>query len=88
MRAVDEDRLGTMAGLTRVIDFKGLCRDAVAAFEPHVPWTSGFLELRRDCYEAVGDPRLAAATRDVLDFISREGLPLQAGIQLPMAAVR
>ena len=88
VRAADEDRLGTMAGLTRVIDFRGLCRDAVGAFEPHVPWTSQFLGLRRDCYEAVGDPRLEAATRDIIDFISREGLPLETGIEVPAPRVQ
>jgi hypothetical protein len=84
VRAIDEDRLGTMANLTRVVDFPGLCRDAVGAFEPHVPWTGRFLGLRRDCYEAVGDPRLEIATRDIIEFMSAEGLPLESGIQVPM----
>ena len=48
--------------------------------EPFVPWNAFMLTLRRDCYEANGDPRLAVATRDLLRFYSREAVPLSAGL--------
>jgi len=41
-----------------------------------VPWTAPFLILRRDCYQATGDPRLATATRDLVDYFGHEPLPL------------
>ena len=32
--------------------------------------------MRRDCYQATNDPRLAAALRDLDEYFSREPLPL------------
>jgi hypothetical protein len=32
--------------------------------------------MRRDCYQQNNDPRLAAANRDLSDFIAREPLPI------------
>jgi hypothetical protein len=80
VRAADDARRLTAAWMTRVMDFPRLCRDAVAAFEPHVPWTADFLGLRHDCYEATHDPRLAAAARDVRRFVARNQAPLAARI--------
>jgi hypothetical protein len=76
IRAVDDVRLLTMMELATRFDFKGACTEPVAALEPHVPWTSTFLAQRRDCYQASGDPRLAAATRDLNDFFANEPQPL------------
>jgi len=78
--AVDEQRLLMVASLIRVADFPGLCRGAIAPFESHVPWTQGFLDLRRTCYAETSDRRLAHATRDLVEFVSREPLPLGTGI--------
>ena len=77
--AQQDARLASIATLTRVLNFKGLCRDAVGALEPHVPWTASFLKLRRDCYQAVRDPRLGLAAADLEDFVAHEttGLPIQ-----------
>jgi hypothetical protein len=74
--AVDTRRLLTAAGLAMRFDFKGACREPVGVLEPHVPWTATFLVMRRDCYQATGDPRLATATRDLNDFFAHEPLPL------------
>jgi hypothetical protein len=79
VRALQDERLATVAGLTERLNFKGLCRDAVAAFEPHVSWTRPFLTLRRNCYQAVGDPRLAVATRELEEFLAQESPTLGAG---------
>lgn len=77
---LEDDRRITRAALTRAVDFRGLCRQEAAALEPHIPWNQEFLTFRRDCYQALGDPRLASATRDLVDFLSDEPLPLAAGI--------
>jgi hypothetical protein len=74
--ASEEVRLTTRAELTRRVDFPGLCRQSVAALEPHVPWTESFLRLRRDCYAATGDPRLPAAERDLNEYLANAAQPL------------
>jgi tetratricopeptide (TPR) repeat protein len=76
LRALQDERLRTIAMLTRRADFSRLCRETIGALEPHVPWTSAFLSLRRDCYQAVGDPRLDTATRELDTFLSQEPHPL------------
>ncbi len=42
---------------------------AVAAYEPHPPWNRAFLEYRQAAYAAAGDPRAAAARRDLERFV-------------------
>jgi spermidine synthase len=76
--ATEEDRLIARAELTRRMDFSGLCRPAVEALEPHVPWIEGFLRLRRDCYQITNDSRLAAAERDLNEFLANAAQPLIA----------
>ena len=65
-----------MADLATRVDFKGMCREPLAALEPYVPWTRAFLVMRRDCYQATGDPRLAVALRELGEFLSGEPLPI------------
>ncbi|HKC56710.1 MAG TPA: fused MFS/spermidine synthase [Vicinamibacterales bacterium] len=81
VEAFDEQRLLTRTALARKADFKGLCRDAIGPLESHVPWTAPFLSTRRECYATIGDGRLAQATRDTLEFVSNEPLPLGTGIE-------
>jgi hypothetical protein len=76
LRALDETRLVTLTNLSRRSDFVGTCREPIGALEPHVPWTAGFLSIRRDCYLATADSRLSAATRDLDDYVAHEPLPL------------
>ncbi|MEO8257842.1 MAG: fused MFS/spermidine synthase [Acidobacteriota bacterium] len=78
IRALQDERLLTVATLTRLLDFDRQCRDAVAALEPHPPWSRSFLTLRRDCYRAVGDPRRGAAARDLDEFVARDPARLGA----------
>jgi hypothetical protein len=80
VKVADHRRLMAVALLTSHVDFKTLCADALAAFEPNVPWAGDFLALRRDCYAETGSARLAAATRDLNEYLSMEGLPLNAGV--------
>jgi spermidine synthase len=76
--ALDNMRLLTSAELSTKLDFNRACRAPIGALEPHVPWSASFLTLRRDCYAASGDPRLAVATADLNDFFRHEPLPLGA----------
>ncbi len=79
--ALDDQRGLTRIALARRADFKGLCRDAIAPFEGNVPWTGPFLSERRDCYATVGDSRLAQATRETIEFVANEPLPIGTGIE-------
>ena len=80
VKVADHRRRVAVAFLTSHVDFKALCVDAIGALEPNVPWAGDFLALRRDCYAETGDMRLAAATRELGEFLSMEGLPLNAGV--------
>ena len=48
--------------------------------EPWIPWTSGFLRVRMDTYEAVNHPKLPDAVIDFVEFESFEPKPLGRGL--------
>ena len=48
------------------------CREAVAPFEPYVPWRADVLRFRANCYEGTRDARAAAARADLLEFQRQE----------------
>jgi predicted membrane-bound spermidine synthase len=48
------------------------CREAVAPFEPYVPWRADVLRFRAICYERTRDPRAFAARADVEEFRRQE----------------
>jgi hypothetical protein len=85
--AVNEQRLMTRTKLAQVADFKGLCRDAIAPLEQYVPWNAAYLSMRRDCYAMTGDSRLTQATRDVVDYVAMEPLPLNSGLPATQSLV-
>jgi spermidine synthase len=41
-------------------------------YEPHVLWEQKFLEVRKDCYNAIHDPKAAQATRDFDEFMKHQ----------------
>ena len=47
-------------------------RAAIASYEPHVVWRRQFLELRKDCYNGLNDPRAPQASRDLNEFDRHE----------------
>jgi hypothetical protein len=79
LRALQDERLAVLAVLSRLVAFEASCTTAVGALEPHVPWTLPFLTLRRDCYAATGDARVAVAARDLRTLIAHEPASLKAG---------
>jgi spermidine synthase len=76
VRSVDEARMLTAAELATRLDFASFCRQPVGGLEPFAPWNQDFLRMRQQCYLATSDPRLAGATLDLQEFLSREPLPL------------
>ena len=46
--------------------------NAITPYEPHVVWRRQFLELRKDCYVAMNDPRATGARRDLDKFMRNE----------------
>jgi spermidine synthase len=82
LRSLDDVRLTTAAALVMRTPSQPLCREAVAALEPFVPWRRDFLTIRRDCYLATGDTRLTAANRDLGEFLSAEAARLGSLIQV------
>ena len=80
VKVADIRRRVAVAFLTSYVDFKGMCAGAIGALEPNVPWAADFLALRRNCYAETGDVRLTAATKELGEYLSMEGLHLDAGV--------
>ena len=47
---------------------------ALNALEPNIVWNRQFLEIRKNAYAAVQDPRAAQAARDLDEFMRSEPL--------------
>ena len=80
--AQEETRLTTLANVTHSTGFAETCQKPIGAFEPHTPWETGFLTLRRDCYAATSDPRLAVAERELNEYAAAEPMPFRAGLRV------
>jgi hypothetical protein len=78
----EEQRRAAALEVARWID-KHRCgertREALRAFEPHVPWNEGHLRLRARCYEENRHPLSADAIRDLEDFLSDVEVPFGVG---------
>lgn len=71
----DTDRIGTLLTIGFYLDgykARAYSLPAIEALEPNFPWESKFLEARKDCYEAMHDPRAEQAQRDLADFLKHE----------------
>jgi spermidine synthase len=56
---------------------KGLCIQALAPMEPHIPWNKEFLEKRYACYKAGNDALLTGrAAEDLLRYLANSPPPL------------
>jgi len=56
------------------------CLDALQPLEPQVPFYQPILTFRLECYRRAGDPRAAAAERDLDDLLELGQIPLQLGL--------
>ncbi|MFE8604184.1 fused MFS/spermidine synthase [Archangium violaceum] len=52
------------------------CAEALADFEPHVPWNQKFLEERTRCYVSIHHPLQDQALEEYLEFMRSEPPPL------------
>jgi spermidine synthase len=68
VRLWDVNRLGARLRVAQEMAPE-YCRLGLAPFEPAVPWVVDMLLFRRNCYEALGDPRLDDADRDLARFL-------------------
>jgi spermidine synthase len=48
------------------------CREAVAPFEPYVPWRADLLKYRATCYERTRDPRARQARAELEEFVRQD----------------
>ena len=84
VNAGEEGRRHALTLIGALVDrnaFSEYTRKAVESFEPDVPWDRNFLEVRRNCYRALSDPRTAKAEADFARFMSTEAQPLLMGAQ-------
>lgn len=81
VEAMREQRWMARVRAAQLMDFKNVCRETLAPFEPQAPWTSEFLEARRACYEAHGDSRVEIAARDLIALRGQQPLPLGTGVR-------
>ncbi|HEX6900483.1 MAG TPA: fused MFS/spermidine synthase [Thermoanaerobaculia bacterium] len=58
-------RLLNRIWLARELGSPRLCAEALAAFEPHVPWEEQVLTFRYECYQAAKSPLLDRAREDL-----------------------
>lgn len=68
VRLLDDLRLRARLAVVESVAFGELCTEALAPFEPHVPWEEDFLAVRERCYRIAGSPRAETAARDLADF--------------------
>jgi spermidine synthase len=59
------------------------CVEALAPFEPEVPWDEAFLTTRVVCYQAAKDPKAARAAQELVDWRIAHSSPFSAGLVEP-----
>jgi spermidine synthase len=79
--AVDQMRLLLRAELALSLPAKNACLATIDAFGQKTPWSERFVQLRRDCYEANQDPRLAHAARELSEFFAHEPPSISLGAE-------
>jgi spermidine synthase len=78
LRFLDDARMD--AAFAAALSAGALCAEAAAAYEPAVPWNEPFLRARVTCYAKTGDPRAAAAGRDLIAFRAGQPAPFEEGL--------
>lgn len=70
VRMLEEMRWRVRLGIARGTGSTTLCAEALAPFEPHVPWEEPFLRSRLECYRRMGSPYAATAEHDLERFLA------------------
>ena len=76
---LEDERRDARVQISARVDFRGLCADAFAAYEPFVPWNETSLAMRRECYMTTNHPRKAAADADLTAFVGASSRALRDG---------
>lgn len=79
LRISDEHRKQAAAAATARIS-GGACVDAIAAFEPSVPWDEDFLRARYACYLRANDPRAERSKDDLREWLSGASMRFASGL--------
>jgi spermidine synthase len=66
-RLLESQRLATKLAVADELSGEAQAKD-IGDFEPHVPWTRGFLRQRAAVYASTGNPLSGAAARDLQAF--------------------
>ncbi|HEY0514420.1 MAG TPA: fused MFS/spermidine synthase [Thermoanaerobaculia bacterium] len=66
----EHERLLSRVWLERGAGSPGLCAQAIAPLEPHVPWEAPFLAFRWQCYRDRRSPLAPRAARDLEEFLA------------------
>ena len=69
-------RLNARLALGTRLESGKRCAEALADFEPHVPWNQHFLEVRSRCYVNTQHPLQDRALEDYLEYLRAEPPPL------------
>ncbi|EPX60794.1 hypothetical protein D187_001443 [Cystobacter fuscus DSM 2262] len=72
----EDGRKWTRLVLASVLGFSQRCVEALAPYEPHIPWTRSFLEKRASCYVETHHSLEDEALADIANFMSMEPPPL------------
>jgi hypothetical protein len=68
----NQNRLGRRLEVAADLGDPEPLKDALEAFEPHVPWQRRFLEMRLESYIRLADPRTAKAESDLQQFLQEQ----------------
>ena len=85
---LEHQRLRARVKMLQAVGFEQSCAQAIAPFEPDVPWEREFLALRLRCYEAARHPLAARARADFDDFLAREPTAFGRGLVEARAGTR
>src|SRR6185503_11060662 len=66
--ALEEPRRLVLLNLAARVRSPDLCREALQALEPHVPWRADVLRYRASCYERQKDERAPLAREELQEF--------------------
>jgi len=81
MHVLNDRRLRLRVELAFFLDIAELCVDALAPFEPDVPWDQRFLAQRYTCYSVVDHDLADAARADLNRFEGRSTPSLERGLK-------
>jgi SAM-dependent methyltransferase len=69
-RMFDQRRLLARVSIARAVEGGAgpVTASAISGLEPYVPWNASLLELRKDAYAAVGDPKYELAAAELAEY--------------------